>query len=148
MSATLNQLPDTTTSPSPDQLPPSGRARPGDRRRLEVAIGIGLVVLWAVSSLLLEPGWVGAVLLGALLLTAFHILVQRRPWRVLLLRDTASFAGGWAGKLLVAAVLVAVPVAMVMVSVGGGAMAGTRTTAGRRCSCSSSWPGATPPHVA
>jgi CubicO group peptidase (beta-lactamase class C family) len=120
MSATLNQLPDTTTSPSPDQLPPSGRARPGDRRRLEVAIGIGLVVLWAVSSLLLEPGWVGAVLLGALLLTAFHILVQRRPWRVLLLRDTASFAGGWAGKLLVAAVLVAVPVAMVMVSVGGG----------------------------
>ena len=87
---------------------------------MEVVIGIGLVVLWAVSSLLLEPGWVGVVLLGALLLAAFHTLVQRRPWRVLLLRDTASFARGWAGKLLVAAVLVAIPVAMVLTSVGGG----------------------------
>ena len=120
MSATLNQLPDTPTSPSSDQPPPSGRATPGDRRRVEVVIGIGLVVLWAVSSLLLELGWVGVVLLGALLLAAFHTLVQRRPWRVLLLRDTASFAHGWAGKLLVAAVLVAVPVAMVLTSVGGG----------------------------
>ena len=87
---------------------------------MEVVIGIGLVVLWAVSSLLLELGWVGVVLLGALLLAAFHTLVQRRPWRALLLRDTASFAHGWAGKLLVAAVLVAVPVAMVLTSVGGG----------------------------
>ena len=85
-----------------------------------MVIGIGLVVLWAVSSLLLEPGWVGVVLLGALLLAAFHTLVQRRPWRALLLRDTASFARGWAGKLLVAAVLVAVPVAMVLTSLGGG----------------------------
>ena len=42
------------------------------------------------------------------------------PVRALLLRDTASFAHGWAGKLLVAAVLVAVPVAMVLTSVGGG----------------------------
>lgn len=120
MSATLNQLPDTTTPPSSDPPSPSGRARHGDRRRVEVVIGIGLVVLWALSSLLLEPGWVGVVLLGALLLAAFHILVQRRPWRALLLRDTASFARGWAGKLLVAVVLVAIPVAMVMGSVGGG----------------------------
>ena len=42
------------------------------------------------------------------------------PPAALLLRDTASFAHGCAGKLLVAAVLVAVPVAMVMTSVGGG----------------------------
>ena len=116
MSATLNQ----SHSPACDQPSTSGHARPGNRGRREVVIGIGLVVLWTVSSLLLELGWVGVVLLGALLLAAFHSLVQRRPWRVLLLRDTASFAHGWAGKLLVAAVLVAVPVAMVLTSVGGG----------------------------
>ena len=40
--------------------------------------------------------------------------------RTLLVRDTDSFARGWAGKLLVAAVLVAVPVTMVLVSVDGG----------------------------
>ena len=80
MSATLNQLPDTATSPSsPDQPSPSGRATPRDRRRREVVVGIGLVVLWAVSGLLLELGLVGVVLLGALLLAAFHTLVQRRP---------------------------------------------------------------------
>ena len=81
---------------------------------------IGLVVFWALSGLLLGLGLLGVVLLGALLLAAFHTLVQRRPLRALLLRDTASFAHGWAGKLLVAAVLVAVPVAMVLTSVGGG----------------------------
>jgi len=80
----------------------------------------GLVVFWALSGVLLGLGLLGVVLLGALLLGAFHILIRRRPLGVLLLRDTTSFAHGWAGKLLVAAVLVAVPVAMVMTSVGGG----------------------------
>jgi CubicO group peptidase (beta-lactamase class C family) len=87
---------------------------------VEVVVGLGLVAAWAVSSLLLGLGWVGVVMLGALLLAAFHTLVRRQPLRVLLLRDTASFARGWAGKLLVAVVLVAVPVAMVLTSVGGG----------------------------
>ena len=121
MSATLNLLPDTATSPSSDQPPPSGRAAPGDRRRrLRWSSGSAWLSLWAVSGLLLGLGCVGVVLLGALLLAAFHTLVQRRPWRALLLRDTASFARGWAGKLLVAAVLVAIPAAMVLTSVGGG----------------------------
>ena len=121
MSPTLNTLPVTPPSPASDQPPSSGRAAPSvRRRRVEVVIGIGLVVLWAVSSLLLEPGWVGVVLLGALLLAAFHTLVRRQPWRGLLLRDTASFAHGWAGKLLVAVVLATIPVAMVLVSAGGG----------------------------
>ena len=82
MSPTLNLLPDTPTSPSSDQPPPSGRAAPGGRRRVEVVVGIGLVVLWAVSSFLLGLGLVGVVLLGALLLAAFHTLVRRRPLRV------------------------------------------------------------------
>ena len=120
MSATLNQLPDTSLPPSSDQSPPSGRATPARRRRSEVVVGIGLVALWAVSSSLLGLSLVGVVLLGVLLLAAFQTLVQRRPLRALLLRDRASFAHGWAGKLLVAAVLVAVPVAMVMTSVDGG----------------------------
>jgi CubicO group peptidase (beta-lactamase class C family) len=87
---------------------------------VEVTVGLGLVALWAVSGFLFGLGLLGAVLLGVLLLAAFHILVRRRPLRVLLLRDTASFAHGWAGKVLVAAVLVAVPVAMVLTSAGGG----------------------------
>jgi CubicO group peptidase (beta-lactamase class C family) len=121
MSALPNQLADTATSPSSDQPPPSGRAAPSvRRRRMEVVIVTGLVVFWALSALLLGLGLLGAVLLGALLLAAFHSVVQRRPLRALVLRDTASFAHGWAGKLLVAAVLVAVPVAMVLTSVGGG----------------------------
>ena len=126
MSPTLNILPDTHTTPPSaeptpsDQPPPSSGAARGNRHRVEVVIGIGMVVLWAVSSLLLELGWVGVVLLCVLLLAAFHTLVRRRPVRTLLLRDTATFAYGWAGKLLVAAVLVAVPVTMVVTSVGGG----------------------------
>ena len=97
MSPTLNLLPDTSTSPSPDQPPPpSGPATPAHRRRMEVVVGLGLVVLWAVSSLLLELGWVGVVLLGALGLAAFQTLVRRCPVRTLLLRDTATFAHGWA----------------------------------------------------
>jgi len=39
--------------------------------------------------------------------------------RALLARDSATFAQGWAGKLLVAAVLISVPVAMVLGSVTG-----------------------------
>ena len=120
MSPTLNLLPDTPTTPASDQPSLSGRASPANHRRKEVVVGLGLVVLWAVSSLLLELGWVGVVLLAALLLAAFHTLVRRRPVRTLLLRDTATFAHGWAGKLLVAAVLAAIPATMVLTSVGGG----------------------------
>ena len=121
MSAIANLLPATSPPPSSDQPTPSGHAAPGGRRRrVGVVIMIGLVVVWAASSLLLGLRLVEVVLLGALLLPAFQTLVRRRPLRVLLLRDTASFARGWAGKLLVAAVLVAVPVSMVWASVGGG----------------------------
>ena len=120
MSPTLNLLPDTPTTPASDQPSLSGRASPANHRRKEVVVGLGLVVLWAVSSLLLELGWVGVVLLAVLLLATFHTLVRRRPLRVLLLRDTATFAHGWAGKLLVAAVLAAIPATMVLTSVGGG----------------------------
>ncbi|MGI8457192.1 MAG: serine hydrolase domain-containing protein [Propionibacteriaceae bacterium] len=72
-----------------------------------------------MTGSLLGFGLVGVVLLGVLLLAAFHTLVRRRPLRELLLRDTALFAHGWMGKLLVAGVLVAVPVSMVLTSVGG-----------------------------
>ena len=43
----------------------------------------------------------------------------RRRLRALLARDSATFARGWAGKLLVVAVLITVPVAMVLGSVTG-----------------------------
>ena len=55
-----------------------------------------------------------------LLLAAFQTLVLRRPLRSLLVRDTASFARGWAGKLLVAAVLIVIPATMVLLSLSGG----------------------------
>ena len=86
---------------------------------MEVIVGIGFVAFWLVLDYLLELDLVGVVLLGVLLLAAFQTLVRRRPLRSLLLRDTASFAHGWAGKMLVAAVLVAIPTIMVLASVGG-----------------------------
>ena len=92
MSPTLNMLSDTPTPPASDQPSPSGHTTPGSRRPKEVVVGLGLVILWAVSSLLLELGWLVVVLLAALLLAALHTLVRRRPLRMLLLRDTASFA--------------------------------------------------------
>jgi CubicO group peptidase (beta-lactamase class C family) len=87
---------------------------------LEVVAGIGLVAVWLVFGSLLGLGFVGVVLLGVPLLAAFQTLVRRRPLRSLVARDTASFAHGWAGKLLVAAVLIAIPATMVMISLSGG----------------------------
>ena len=45
---------------------------------------------------------------------------RRRLLGVLLARDTATFARRWPGKLLVAAVLIAIPVTMVLISLSGG----------------------------
>ncbi len=84
-----------------------------------MAAGIGLLAVWAVSGFLFELAFVEVVLLGVLLVAAFQTLVRRRPVRTLLVRDTASFARHWWGKLLVAVVLVALPAAMVVTSVGG-----------------------------
>ena len=120
MSPTLNLLPDTPTSPSSDRSPPPDGPAPGGRRRVEVVVGFGLVAAGLVLGFLLELEFVGVVLLGVVLLAAFQTLVRRRPLRSLLVRDTSSFAHGWAGKLLVAAVLVVIPTIMVLASVGGG----------------------------
>ena len=87
---------------------------------VEVVAGIGFVATWLVLGFLLGLGFVGVVLLGVLLLAAFQTLVRRRPLRALLARDTASFAHGWAGKVLVAAVLIAIPATMVLLSLSGG----------------------------
>ena len=84
-----------------------------------MAAGIGLLAGWAVSGFLFKLAFVEVVLLGVLLLAAFQTLVRRRPLRTLLVRDTASFARHWWGKLLVAAVLVALPAAMVVTSLAG-----------------------------
>ena len=119
MSPTQNLLPHT---PTPSHQPhPSGRPAPVGRRRMVVqaVAGIGVVAVWVVSAYLLGLGFIGVVLLGVLLLAAFQTLVRRRPLRTLLVRDTASFAPGWVGKLLVAAVLVAIPATMVLLSLSG-----------------------------
>jgi CubicO group peptidase (beta-lactamase class C family) len=121
MPSTQNLLPDTPTPPPSNQPLPSSRpASVGRRRIVEAAAGIGVVAAWLVSGYLLGLGFLGLVLLAVPLLAAFHILVRRRPLRTLLVRDTASFARGWAGKLLVAAVLVAMPATMVLLSLSGG----------------------------
>jgi CubicO group peptidase (beta-lactamase class C family) len=87
---------------------------------VEVVVGVGFVASWLVLGLLLGLGFVGVVLLGVLLLAAFQALVRRRPLWVLLAPDTAGFAHGWAGKVLVAAVLLAIPATMVLLSLVGG----------------------------
>ena len=121
MSPTPNLLIDTPTPLSSNPPPPSVRLAFSVRRRMvEVTIGIGLVAGWLVFGAMLGLGSVGVVLLAVLLLAAFQTLVRRRPLRSLLLRDRASFAHTWVGRLLVAAVLVAIPVSMVVNSVSGG----------------------------
>lgn len=113
-------LPDPATPVLSNQPSPSGRLPSEPGRRLEVVAGIALVAVWLGLGSLLGLGFVDVVLLGVLLLAAFQILVRRRPVRTLLVRDTASFARGWAGKLLVAAVLILIPAAMVLFSLSGG----------------------------
>lgn len=120
MSPTQSLLPDTPPPLSSHQPRPSGRlAAASHRRTVKVVAGIGPVAIWAVSGSLLGLSFVGVVLLGVLLLAAFQTLVRRRPLRSLLVRDTASFAHAWAGKLVVAAALVAIPATMVLLSLTG-----------------------------
>jgi len=90
----------------------------------ELVAGVGLVAGWLVAGWLvagsmLGLGFVDVLLLGVPLLAAFQTLVLRRSPRALLVRDTASFAHAWAGKLLVAAVLIVIPAIMVLLSLTG-----------------------------
>ena len=85
-----------------------------------MVVGLGLVVLWAVSSPCSGWDWLVSCCWGRCCSWRSTPWSGAGPCGSLLLRDTASFAHGWAGKLLVAAVLVAIPVAMVLTSVGGG----------------------------
>ena len=120
MSLTRNLAHDMTTRRSPNQPPRSGRSAAGGRRLVEVAAGIGLVAVWLVLGSLSGWGPVGFLLPGVLLLAAFHNLVRRRSPRTLLACDSVSFARRWPGKVLVAVTLVAIPAAMVLLSVSGG----------------------------
>ena len=89
------------------------RPRRSRRRRLvEYAV---LAVVWIGLGLVLSLGLVPFLLLGAPLLVLFQ-LVRRQPLRRLWSRDADSFAHGWAGKLLVAAVLVVLPMVMLLQS--------------------------------
>ena len=122
MSPTKSLVPNTTTPLAPNQSAASGRPelarlRP---RLLVVVAGVGLVTAWLVLGFLFGLGFVGLVLLGVLLLAAFQTLVRRRSLRTLLAHDTASFAHGRAGKVLVAAVLIVIPATMVLLSLVGG----------------------------
>jgi lysylphosphatidylglycerol synthetase-like protein (DUF2156 family) len=89
------------------------RPRRSRRRRL-VEYGV-LAVVWIGLGLVLSLGLVPFLLLGAPLLVLFQ-LVRRQPLRRLWSRDADSFARGWAGKLLVAAVLVVLPTVMLLQS--------------------------------
>lgn len=121
MSPTQNLLLDTSALLSPGQPPQSGDLASGRRNEvLQVVAGVGLTAVWLLSGPLLGLGFVQVVLVGVLLLAVFQTVVRRRPLQSLLMRDTALFAHGWAGKLLVAVVLVAVPATMVLLSVSGG----------------------------
>lgn len=121
MSPTQNLLRDTSTQLSSGQPPPSGHLASGRSHRiLKVVAGIGLLAAWVLSGPLLGLGFMQVLLLGVLLLAAFQTLVLRRPVRSLLVRDTTSLAQRWAGKLLVAAVLMGIPASMVLLSVSGG----------------------------
>jgi hypothetical protein len=73
-----------------------------------------VVLEYAVLGCRVDRDWpdlvrwrVSFLLLGVPLLVLFQ-LVRRQPLRTLWARDTDSFARGWAGKLLVAAVLIVI----------------------------------------
>ena len=120
MSPTENLLLDTPPPSSPVR-PAFGPRAPGrDHRVMKAVIGAGLVGVWLLSGPLLGVGFVGVVLVGVVLLTALQTVLLRRPVRSLLVRDTASFARGWVGKVVVVATLFVVPVAMLLPSVAGG----------------------------
>ena len=103
-----------------DQQPSPVRSGQGRRHRLvEVFAGIGFLAGWLIIGFLLELGFVGFVLLTVPMLAAFQTLVRHRSLRSLLARDTNSFARRWPGKVLVAAVLIAIPATMVLLSVSG-----------------------------
>ena len=74
-----------------------------------------LAVVWFGLGLILSVGLIPFLLLGVALLVLFQ-LVRREPLRTLWARDTDSFAGGWAGKLLVVAVLIVLPTVMLLQS--------------------------------
>ena len=115
---------------------------------VEVVAGVGFVATWLVLGFLLGLGFVGVVLLGVLLLTAFQALVRRRPLRVLLAPDTAGFAHGWAGKVLVAAVLLVIPATMVLLSLVGGRYGRYEDDSWKALLMLVTWPGATSSRVA
>jgi CubicO group peptidase (beta-lactamase class C family) len=83
------------------------------RRVVEYAV---LAVVWIGVGLILSVGLVPFLLIGAALLVLFQ-LARRKPLRALWARDTDSFARGWAGKSLVAAVLLVIPTVMLLQSV-------------------------------
>ena len=74
-----------------------------------------LAAVWVGLGVILSVGLVPFLLIGAALLVLFQ-LARRKPMRTLWARDTDSFARGWAGKWLVAAVLVVLPTVMLMQS--------------------------------
>ena len=74
-----------------------------------------LVLVWIGLGLILSVGLVPFLLIGAALLVLFQ-LARRQPLRRLWARDTDSFARRWAGKLLVAAVLIVIPTVMLLQS--------------------------------
>jgi hypothetical protein len=79
---------------------------------LEYAV---LAVVWIGLGLILSVGVLPFLLLGVPLLVLFQ-LVRRQPLQTLWARDTDSFARGWAGKLLVAAVLIVILTVMLLQS--------------------------------
>jgi CubicO group peptidase (beta-lactamase class C family) len=119
MSPTQNLTHDTTTWLSDDHPQQWDRPTRGRRRLAQVGVGIGLIAAWLLIGYVAELGFLALLVLGVLLLVAHHTLVRRRPLRSLLVRDGASFARGWPGKILVASTLVAIPAVMVLLSVGG-----------------------------
>jgi CubicO group peptidase (beta-lactamase class C family) len=91
---------------------PDALERGARRVVLEYAV---LAVVWIGLGLILSVGVLPFLLIGVPLLVLFQ-LVRRQPLRTLWARDTDSFAHWWAGKLLVAAVLIILPTVMLLQS--------------------------------
>jgi hypothetical protein len=99
------------------------------RTAVEISVVVALTVAWVVLGSLLGAGFSDLLPLAVAVVLLVHLAVRRRTLRTAFGRDSASFASRWPGKVLVAAVLLAIPAAMVSLSFSAGRYADDSWTA-------------------
>jgi CubicO group peptidase (beta-lactamase class C family) len=99
------------------------------QRLLEIGVVVALTVAWVAVGSVLGAGFSALLPPAVAVVLLVHLAVRRRKLRTAFGRDSASFARRWPGKVLVAAVLLAIPAAMTLLSFSAGRYADDSWTA-------------------